>query len=156
MLQDLGIYSSKLLKKLIHLYRTHTPNISLEPDALEFLKKALGKHKLSLITDGTPQTQHAKIAALGIEKYFNRIIVTDELGIDCRKPNPASFKLIQGEIYPESFLYIGDNPIKDFIAPNALNWSTSYRIKRPRSLHYELQTPPYCKEINSLSKLTFR
>lgn len=43
---------------------------------LERLKQ---NYKLGLITDGRPEGQKAKIKALRLGKYFDEIIITDEL-----------------------------------------------------------------------------
>lgn len=56
-------------------------------------------------------------------KYFDEIIITDELGgIDFRKPNPRAFQIL-AERFSEEYnrmCYIGDNIHKDFIAPEML------------------------------------
>lgn len=76
-----------------------------------------------MITDGRPEDQRAKIQALGIEPLFDEIIITDELGgIEYRKPNTAAFELMHEKfnVPYEKMVYIGDNPNKDFVAPENL------------------------------------
>ena len=59
----------------------------------------------------------------------DKIIKTDELGgIEYRKPNETSFKVMQ-EFYQVPFfkmVYIGDNKNKDFIAPKKLGMGYIY------------------------------
>lgn len=52
--------------------------------------------KVGIITDGRPEGQRNKIKALGLEELVDDIIITDELGgIQFRKPNDISFRIIQ-------------------------------------------------------------
>ena len=124
-----GMASAENKQLAVQTYRTHTPVIGLYPDACELLEKLKGHKKLGLITDGRPEGQWAKIKALDIEKYFEKIIVTDELGdISFRKPNDAAFRLMQQalDVPFEKMVYIGDNINKDFIAPEKLKMQAIY------------------------------
>ncbi|MBQ9520191.1 MAG: HAD family hydrolase [Acholeplasmatales bacterium] len=112
----------------LKIYRNHVPNISLSKDIISLLND-LKEKKLGLITDGRPEGQRAKIIALGLEKYFKKIIITDELGgIEFRKPNEKAFVLMKESFncsYDE-MVYIGDNINKDFIAPEKLGMKTIF------------------------------
>lgn len=114
---------SAFKEKALQIYRNHTPEIALYPGAEALLKRLRETKKLGLITDGRPEGQRAKLQSLGLAGYFDHIIVTDELGgVEFRKPNQAAFRLMQQALgVPFSqMVYIGDNPKKDFIAPEAL------------------------------------
>lgn len=105
-------------------YRVHTPDIRFYDGVREMLLRLRrdGK-KLGIITDGRPEGQRAKIKALALADMVDEIIVTDELGgIEYRKPCEKAFRLMQERMgVPFSrMLYVGDNPKKDFIAPEKL------------------------------------
>ena len=105
------------------IYRDHIPEIHLYPGVEALLQRLKATKKMGLITDGRPRGQRAKIAALHIERYFDCILVTDELGgVDFRKPNPRAFCMMKDalELPFEKMIYIGDNLKKDFIAPEQL------------------------------------
>lgn len=149
-LEDLGIFDKELVSRLVHFYRSHHPDISIQTDAMEFLRR----HKqddLAIISDGYSNAQWAKIRALNLEQYVDKIIVTDDWGKEFWKPNPRAYILAQGERSPEECVYIADNPLKDFKAPARLGWAPSVRIRRKESLHYEIDTPESCVEINLLT-----
>lgn len=123
-------FSDDLKNKCLEVYRNQEPNIHLYSGVEEMLIKLRKQgFKLGIITDGRPDGQRAKIKALGIEKYFDRIILTDELGgIEYRKPNQKSFILMKeyfGFNY-EDMCYIGDNILKDFNGPSILNMKIVY------------------------------
>ena len=118
-----GIASSDYKEKALQIYRNHIPVIGLYPGVRQMLERLKKHKKLGLSTDGRPEGQRAKIQALGIEEYFDAIIITDELGgPSCRKPNEAAFRLMQQtlDIPFGKLVYIGDNMKKDFIAPQRL------------------------------------
>ena len=124
-----GISSPETNAKALQLYRSHMPQIALYPGVRSLLGRLKGKKLLGLITDGRPEGQRAKIEALGIGDDFQQIIITDDLGgVECRKPNQAAFIRMQQllQVPFDRMVYIGDNPQKDFVAPEALGMGAIY------------------------------
>jgi len=151
-LKQLNIFTPELVQTLVKIYQCHLPDITLLPDAKSFLERH-GRESLALVSDGHSETQWMKIRALGVEKYFKKIIVTDDRGKAFWKPHPWAFMSIRGDMPPECCTYIGDNPLKDFDAPFKLGWSPSIRLRRKGSLHYPLPTPHHCIELKSLEEI---
>ena len=149
-LEDLGIFDEDLIKQLVNIYRAHYPDISLQDDAMEFLEKH-NRDDLAIISDGYASAQWAKIRALNLEQYVDKIIVTDDWGKEFWKPNPRAYILAQGKRSPEECVYIADNPLKDFDVPTKLGWAPSFRIRRKESLHYKIDTPKSCIEVDLLT-----
>ena len=122
----------------LEAYRFQEPNICLYDGVREMLERLKQNYKLGLITDGRPEGQKAKIKALRLGKYFDEIIITDELGgIDFRKPNARAFQIL-AERFSEEYnrmCYIGDNIHKDFIAPKELGMKVIY-FKNVDGLYY--------------------
>ena len=115
-LDSLGIqYDNEQIQRLIGVYRSHVPEITLPTDSREVLAELKAKYTLALLTDGFLPAQQLKVKALGIEEYFEIIIYTEELGRECWKPSPAGFeKIIQGlNEVPSRMVYVGDNEKKD-------------------------------------------
>lgn len=149
-LEDLGIFNKDFINELVHLYRAHYPDISLQSDAMKFLKR-YKRDDLAIITDGYSCAQWAKIRALNLEQYVDKIIITDDWGKEFWKPNPKAYALAQGGRSPEECVYIADNPLKDFDVPAKLGWATSVRIRRKESLHYAIDTSESCIEVDLLT-----
>ncbi|OCL27613.1 hypothetical protein U472_03410 [Orenia metallireducens] len=127
------------VKNLIELYRNHQPKrFELYPDAKSAISRFKGKYKLGLITDGHSTVQWNKIKALGIEKGFDEIIVSDDYGVDKRKPSSFPYLTIikKFNLRPEEAVYIGDNPDKDFITARKLGLKT-VRIIREKGMHID-------------------
>ena len=125
-----------IIAGLLQAYRAHRPVLTLCPDAADCLTWAFGRFRLALVTDGYRDVQARKIAALGLEERIGCRILTDALGREFWKPSPAGFKCVM-EAFPgrsDGFIYVADNPRKDFIAPRALGWRT-VRIRRAGGEH---------------------
>ena len=130
-----------LVRRMIETYRTHQPTISLAPDADSALKRLRGRrHPLGLITDGPTVMQAAKVRALALERRFDAIILTEELGPGFGKPHPRAFELMAEQLHvaPSHCVYVADNAAKDFVAPNALGWLT-IQITRPDGVYRNAQ-----------------
>jgi putative hydrolase of the HAD superfamily len=124
------------VKALLKAYGEHTPDLALFDDAAAVLD-VFSNTTLGLITDGHAKTQARKVAALGIAPRFDEIIYTGALGPDraFHKPHPRAFELMEQALRrspDDRFVYVGDNPLKDFVAPNAMGWRTVL-VDRPAS-----------------------
>jgi putative hydrolase of the HAD superfamily len=120
----------------LQMYRTHRPHLSLSPDTQATLEEFVRQGTvLGLITDGRFLTQMNKIYALGLHVFIpnDNIIISETFG--CAKPNPNAFLHFEQVYADASFCYIGDNPTKDFIAPNHLGWTTVCLLDDGRNIH---------------------
>ena len=129
-LKNENLYSDKFLLNCLKVYREQEPKICLYPGVTDMLSDFKNRGlKLGIITDGRPIGQHAKIKALGLEKYFDKIIITDELGgVKFRKPNPQAFIVMKKffNVKYSEMVYIGDNIKKDFKAPDELGMAAIF------------------------------
>ncbi|MDE6860980.1 MAG: HAD-IA family hydrolase [Duncaniella sp.] len=109
----------------LDIYRTHIPDIKLPWDSLYTLAmlRNLG-HVLALITDGREVTQKHKVEALGLYRYMaqDMIYISESFGEG--KMTGGAMRDIMAKYPSEKYLYIGDNPEKDFIRGNELGWLT--------------------------------
>jgi putative hydrolase of the HAD superfamily len=157
-LAEMGIpVEPPLIHRLVQLYRTHTPTLTLPADSREVLNELKDRYALGLLTDGYLPTQRLKVQALGIERYFKAILYTEELGREHWKPSPLGFErlLEQLEARPEQAVYVADNQSKDFIAPNRLGMLT-VQVSRPGGLYHQpspLPDAPAKRTIDNLGNL---
>lgn len=122
---------------LIKMYREHHPTISLADDTkmvLEALKQT-ENCDMALITDGRIISQMNKIEALGLDDYFHRdnILISDVVGHE--KPDEFSYRWIETLFKGREYVYVGDNPEKDFFAPNRMGWNTVCLLDDGRNIH---------------------
>jgi putative hydrolase of the HAD superfamily len=147
-------HSAAELAGLIEAYRTHTPQISLFADGAAALERYRQRAPLALITDGTQMMQRAKVEALGIAGLFREIIYTDALGPDRAyfKPHPLSFERVAQSLSADRYVYIGDNAAKDFVAPNALGWTT-VQVIRTGAIHPSDRVSPGGEPMHRVTSL---
>lgn len=112
-------------EELIKIYREHVPTLALSKE----VSKIIGYLKnagivIGILTDGRSVTQRNKISALGLHNFVNDndVVISDEIGFG--KPAVVGYQIFESRHLGAKFIYIGDNPKKDFIAPNKLGWLT--------------------------------
>jgi len=110
----------------LNIYRNHKPEIYLEQSIYTTLIAIRDAGNIiGLITDGRSVQQRNKIRALGLHEFIEEdmIVISEEFGTS--KPSEENYKYFMERFNPETeFIYVGDNPEKDFIAPNKLGWKT--------------------------------
>jgi putative hydrolase of the HAD superfamily len=129
------------LEGFIASYRDHEPEIVLYEDADRALTHFGALGPLGLITDGSPALQERKVRVLGLESRLHHRIYTHALGGRAfAKPHPRAFEHMEAALGApgDTFVYVGDNPAKDFVAPNARGWVT-VQIVRPQQIHRRAQ-----------------
>ena len=157
-LQDMGINpDADLIGQMVRVYREHAPALRLADDAEAVLPWLREHFKLAALTDGYATVQRKKFAALDLSRWIELCVVTDELGREFWKPHPAGFEQIMAHIGGDAvgFVYVADNPHKDFIAPRSLDWRT-VRIRRTGGEHADYEPQPHEtaeREIGSLIEL---
>jgi len=128
--------------ELLKVYREHRPE-SLEwfPDARVAVEQLYRNYPLELISDGYLPTQANKFAALGAGVWIPNPIFTEALGREHWKPSPRAFELVMQRHPGANFVYVADNPSKDFIAPRVLGWRT-VQIIRPEGVYRDVTPHP--------------
>ena len=133
--------SIKTKETLLWVYRLHYPDISLSKVVKKIIAN-LDKQSAGIVflTDGRSITQSLKLQALGLSQYPAYISEDYE----DEKPSPLRFKKIMQTFKAKSYVYIGDNPKKDFLAPNRLGWLTLGIVGNSKNIHSQ--------DLKSLSK----
>ena len=147
-----------LVRSAIEIYRNHVPELHLFPEVPDLLSALRGKYLLGIVSDGALKMQQNKVEALALKNIFHAIVLSDEWGRDFWKPNtkPFAAALERLGVNPENALYVGDNPLKDFLGARRLGIKTVW-VHRGQG-EYANQEPPtpehasdYC--IHSLTEL---
>lgn len=85
-------------------------NVILMENSLDVLEKLKGNFNLSLATNGSKEIQYKRILKTGIEKYFENIFISEEVGYS--KPSQKFFNKIcekYEDIDKSKILMIGDS-----------------------------------------------
>lgn len=124
------------IPELVEIYRQHFPDISLDAtvwQTLDVLEK-MG-HRLCLVTDGRSSTQRHKIEALALRRFISpeAIFISEETGADKRLAD--NFVSVERLFPGDRYVYVGDNPAKDFFHPNRMGWLTVCLKDDGRNIH---------------------
>lgn len=140
LLGEYGLFSKKLVKKCVSVYRKHQPSIKLYKDAVDCLEKFRDISKY-IITDGNKMVQKNKIKALNLDKMVKHCLITHAFGTKNAKPSPYCFLLIcqEEKVNPSDVVYIADNPNKDFVGIKPLGFKT-VRILRGNYRNVQLNS----------------
>lgn len=140
---QLGLREDEIIN-LVEAYRNHSPEISPFEDIPAMLCELRRHFLLGVITDGPAAMQRNKFNKLGLSKFFSAVVLTGEMAEGSSKPSIAPFVKIATDLKvsnPAACVYIGDNPAKDFLGPNALGWMT-IQFHRPQQVHFHKPAPP--------------
>lgn len=95
-------------------FEDYLSSLQLRSCTKKLLKKLSTDYKLGLVSNFTysPVT-YAALRRLNINRFFNAVLVSDEVG--CRKPHPKIFKqaLNRLKVSPQETIYVGDSPLED-------------------------------------------
>lgn len=150
-LEDQGIEDLPLARELGERFgaerrERHEPY----PEVLDSLRALRDTHRFALITNGLCCLQREKLAASGLEEFFDAVIISAEVGVG--KPDPRVFEhaLSQVGSDAEHAVMIGDNLTRDVDGALAAGlhgvWVNRRRIKRPPDR-------PDLVEVTTLSEL---
>jgi len=160
LMQDFPAVADRFeISDLVKIYREHQPDIAIISEMKE-LALALKKKGIALgvLSDGPLLSQQAKVDALGVASFVDDVMLTDILGRESWKPSTAGFELLATslDVHHNTLVYVGDNPVKDFIAPKKLGWLT-IRLRMPGQLRereeaIDQESSPH-EDVCSISQL---
>lgn len=113
-----------LVSDLVQVFIHHQPAIELFSGVRELLSCLRPNFKLGILTDGQISVQQAKVRALGLEPFVDRILYSNLLGLS--KPATQLFTWFEEQfaLPGNNIAYVADNPSKDFIGAHQRGWTT--------------------------------
>lgn len=124
------------IEELVEVYRNHRPDIRPYGEMPFLLGRLRESFLLGLLSDGYLPAQRHKLQALGLERFFDAMAFTRELGRDAWQPSPRGFEVMREKlgVPHEACAFVADNPAKDFVAANKLGWRTVQYLQ-PGQVH---------------------
>jgi putative hydrolase of the HAD superfamily len=95
-------------------------DLEFDAGVVPLLDRCAAQYRLGLITNGPSWTQQAKITQLQLERWFDVMVVSEEVGVE--KPNPEIFQvaLQRLNVNVGECVMIGDNPSADMRGAEAV------------------------------------
>ncbi|OZM58767.1 2-haloalkanoic acid dehalogenase [Lottiidibacillus patelloidae] len=132
-------------------WNDHFPQcFSISPNTIKIINTIKMHVKVAIITNGSTQRQKAKILKTNLNRYFDEIIISEEVGIS--KPDKQIFELALRKIHvnPEAALFVGDDLEKDIAG--CQNAGMKGIWFNPQKIKNDSEIKPYA-EINSFDRL---
>ncbi|MDE7345453.1 MAG: YjjG family noncanonical pyrimidine nucleotidase [Muribaculaceae bacterium] len=104
---------------------------------VEGAKEVLGhisrKHLIGVLTNGFSEAQYRKLHSTGLDRYIQRMVISDEIGI--QKPDTRIFRYAEQETgaTPETSLMVGDNPDNDIRGALNAGWRAIYLDRKGKT-----------------------
>jgi HAD superfamily hydrolase (TIGR01549 family) len=129
-------------------------SLALYDDVEELFNSLSGKFKLGLLTNGPSNLQRRKIDVLGIDNWFDEIIVSGEH--DLAKPDPRIFHITLEKLGsgPEESVYVGNSLEYDVLGANNAGVPVIWKKNGEDRTEIEGARPSFV--INELSELIYR
>lgn len=132
-------------------WNLHFPNcFSIKQSTINIVNEIKKQAEIAIITNGTAQRQRAKIMNTNLNRYFDMIFISEEVGIS--KPDRRIFELALNRlnVRPEDALFVGDDLAKDIGGCQNANlkgiWFNPHMFKNDTDIK------PYA-EISSLDRI---
>jgi len=126
-------------------FEDYLNSLELRPCVKQLLSKISTKYKLGLVSNFTyAPVIYAGIKKLGINQFFNAILVSEEVG--WRKPNRKIFEeaLKRLDVTAEETVYVGDSPLEDIKGAKTIGTKTVFvpsQFYSLENLHESQQKP---------------
>ncbi|HSP05991.1 MAG TPA: HAD-IA family hydrolase [Acidobacteriota bacterium] len=109
----------------------------LYEDVLEILEKLRHENFRMAMISNWDSRLPALIEQLGIQKYFEKVVVSALVGYE--KPHPAIFQIALEDtgLAPEEVVYVGDDLFLDYQAARKAGWNAIHLDRHDRFEHHE-------------------
>lgn len=117
-------YSDNFFAEIMHKKK-------LMPHAREALEYLASKYNLYILSNGFRELQEQKMCSAGVEGYFKKVILSEDIGV--HKPYPEIFYFAMSATQPElkTSLMIGDNWENDVAGAKGVGMgNVYYNIKK--------------------------
>jgi putative hydrolase of the HAD superfamily len=106
--------------------------------------------KLAIASNGWSKIQRRKLDSLGVEAFFDIIVIEEEVGIE--KPDPKMFQLVSAalKILPGQIWHVGDHPVNDVLCSTLAGFKAVWLARTER---WPLDSDQPRMRINSLAEL---
>jgi putative hydrolase of the HAD superfamily len=106
---------------LARLFRSlSTRRLGLFPETLETLDELAETYSLGLVSDAQWVFSEPEIRFLGLERYFDAVVLSSRYFVSKPAPQIYSHALKAMKLSPAQALYVGNDPSKDVPGPQAI------------------------------------
>ncbi len=154
-LLDFGIDDPDYAEEVaVEFLTTNDSRYRLFPDALTVLDELVKRgFRLAIITNGQESLQMEKLITLNLEKYFETIVIAENIGY--RKPDKRifTFLLERLEVAPENALMVGSSFFDDIAGAKKSGIKSVWMTNGKREQHPDIKADFIISALHELIKL---
>lgn len=139
-----SLHRGQQAKVIAHIYRGVSRNrLQLYPDVKRVLDELQKKYRLALISDAQSCYALPEIQAVGLENYFESIVISSLHGF--RKPDARLFQqtLDDMKLEPAEVIWVGNDMFRDIYGAQALGIKSIFIDSNQGAKSYEDVAPDY-------------
>ena len=126
-LQQVGVEDAGLAQAFADDFFAVIPTCKkLMPHAREVLDYLSGRYRLYILSNGFRELQYRKMCSAGIEGYFRRVVLSEDIGLLKPRKELFDFALSATQSEARDSLMIGDNWENDIAGARHAGWHQVY------------------------------
>lgn len=131
-------------------YNAYQRNWTLFEETTEVLENLRKDYSLAILSNGDSTQQRKKLAVTGLEKYFDNVFISGEVGIN--KPNKEIFEYACNKmnIDPKNGIMVGDNFNADIKGSSAVGMKSIWINIKNEEREYENKVSRLYEVINMI------
>lgn len=100
---------------LVSVIRRHQPALALPAASQQMLTALAQGWRIGVVTNGVPEIQARKVAALGLADRVDTVVYADAIGSGAGKPDPAPFLEASRrlKVGVNRAVFVGNDPVRD-------------------------------------------
>jgi HAD superfamily hydrolase (TIGR01509 family) len=134
--------SRSVIPRLVEIIRRHPPRMRLPRETVRVLGALRPRWRVGVLTNGIPDIQRRKVAALGLEELVDAVVFAAECGSGRGKPEAAAFRSAMARLgtVPRRSVFVGDDLVADVLGAQRIGMRTILVGRRP-------QHPDQCTRV---------
>ncbi|MEM2875697.1 MAG: HAD family hydrolase [Candidatus Bathyarchaeia archaeon] len=150
-LSKLGLNPENHMLEYIHELYVSSFDVDVVPGAEDVLEYLKNKYRLALISNASSEIPRYAIRKFGLEKYFEVVVVSRDIGV--RKPDPEIFRftLKKLELTSCETVHVGDSIYSDVAGAKNTGMKAILVDKRQD----ELELPDHLEKVMETTKVNF-
>jgi len=148
-LSRLGLHPDNNALEYIHELYLGSFQVELMPEVEKILEYLKGKYRLAVISNASSEIPRYSIKKFGLERYFDAIVISRDIGI--RKPDPEIFRFTLQKLRLNSHevIHVGDSIDSDVMGAKNAGMKAVWINKMREESNMEVDYV-----INSISEIT--
>jgi putative hydrolase of the HAD superfamily len=146
--------SEIILQTLDAYFEDYVRRVDMEKEVIPTLRSLLPRYRLGVVTNfAYPSCIHAILRKFGLEKIFDPIVISGEVG--WIKPSPIIFQVALSKLglNADQVVFVGDDPEADIMGAKNVGMKTAFLARGPARCNADIVVSHLSSLTNSIERL---